>query len=522
MKLRSALMVMTVLFMGLMSAGVQGLPASEYKSHPSDGTVDIFISGSSSQDAVFERWVRSTCLRDSLDIYRAGQNQKVFFCRINGNGCRSVYIGQWIYTICDSGSVPGFPNSGYGGDGVKVAIHKTSVGGSGNGVQPVANQAGLYFIDMNAIKQGYITCATTNTIQTEIVPGANFAGYTEHTGCGSVSGTRVAVPDAGISDVEPELLGASTAEISRLNMQSQNAVIFGIPVTEALRNALQEAQGLTVGAEDEANMPSLSKAQLSSIFSSGITDWNQLVSGNGTGLPDAVSTPPSDSQVYVCRRVSTSGTQAAFETYMLRQRCMAGVASFISGNDGGVVGSGTVNEGSGDGDMITCLNSHDAANRWAVGMLSTEKMEVNSTSAVNDGNVWRFIKINEYAPTLLNVANGKYDFFVEQSIQGRNTSSGNALSGLTLILMQDFTSEVGMPSVIHALNNGFRHSWGDGGVMALITNGHVPTQPTPGAPLTEDTVRLNPVLVSTHSPLGYTNNCQPPVIFFPTDGSTRY
>lgn len=522
MKLRNVFVAMTTLSMGLVSASVMGLPASEYNSTPGD-TLDIFITGSSSQDEVFDRWVRSACLRESVDIYKAGQNQRVFFCRINNYGCRNVIIGQWIYTICDSGSVPGFPVAGQ-----KVAIHKTSIGGSGNGLQPVANQVARNFIDMNAIKSGNITCTNTTVVPTEIVGSSYngtqvvFADYTEHTGCGSTSGTRAAVPDAGISDVEPELLGGSAAEISRLNVQSQNAVIFGVPVTEAFRNTLQEAQGLTVGSEDEANMPSMSKAQLSSIFSGGITDWNQLVSGNGTGLPDAVSTPPSDSQVYVCRRVPTSGTQAAFETYMLHQRCMAGVPSFISGNDGGIVGAGTANEGSGSGDMIACLNNHDGANRWAVGMLSTEKMEVNSTPAVNDGNVWRFIKINGYAPTLLNVANGKYDFFVEQSIQWRNASSGNALGGLALALMQDFASEVGSPSIIRALNNGFRHSWGDGGVVALITNGHVPTQPSPGAPLTDVAVRLNPVLVSTHSPLGYPNSCQPPVIFFPTDGSTQF
>lgn len=510
MKLRNVFVAMTSLSMGLVSAGVMGLPISEYNSTPGD-TLDVFISGSSSQDAVFERYMRLACSNNTVDIFR-GNNQYVIFCRIHN-----------IYDACPNlgcyKGIAGFPISGQ-----KVAVHKTSMGGSGNGVQPVSNQTSLAFLDMDLVKRGITQCSTNPiSIPTESAGRARFSGYTEHT-CSVIP--RYAVPDAGISDVEPELLGASASEISRLNVQSQDAVIFGVPVTEALRNGLQEAQGLTVGAEDEANMPSLSKGQLSSIFSGGITDWNQLVSGNGTGLPDAVSTPPSDSQVYVCRRVPTSGTQAAFETYMLRQRCMAGVGSFISGNDGGIVGSGTANEGSGSGDMIACLNSHDAANRWAVGMLSTEKMEVNSMPAVNDGDVWRFIKINEYAPTLLNVANGKYDFFVEQFIQWRNAASGNALSGLKVTLMGwgtgSFAPEVGSPSTIRALNNGFRHSWGDGGVMALITNGHVPTQPTPGAPLTDEAVRLNPVLASTHSPFGYPNSCQPPIIYFPTDGSTRY
>lgn len=481
---------------GVVSSAAFALPASQYNSTPGD-TLDVFIGGASAQDNALERLFRNACDVNTLDIFRTS-NQRVMFCRISNAG------------------VAGFPVAGQ-----KVAIHKTSVGGSGNGVQPVANQSNLTFIDMNAIKAGTITCAAPTSVVAETVAGVTFAGYTNNNNCGT-AGTRNAVPDAGISDVEPALVGASEAEISRLNVQSQNAVVWGIPVTEALRNALQEVQGLTVGAEDEANMPSMTYAQLSSIYNGGITDWSQIVSGNGTDLPSAVSNPPSDSQVFVCRRVPTSGTQASYEVHMLRERCVAGVASFVDGNDGGVVGTGTVNEGSGTGNVISCLNTHDGANRWAVGIFSTENVESSVAPGVNDGNVWRNIKMNGHAPTLLNVANGKWDFFTEQSIQWRNAASGNALSGLKLTLMQDVAVNAGSPSIIRALNNGFIHSWGDAGVMALITNGHMPTMPAPGAALTANDVRLNPVLTSTRSPQGAPNNCQPPVTFFPVDASSQF
>lgn len=495
MNLKKISVAVAAALAGVASSGAFALSAAQYNSTPGD-TLDVFVSGASAQDGALERLFRNTCDAGTLDIFRAGSNQRVLFCRISNAG------------------VPGFPVAGQ-----KVAIHKTSAGGSGNGVQPVANQTPLSFIDMNAIKSGAITCTGTSSVAAETVAGTTFAGYTDHTNCGSTNGTRNAVPDAGISDVEPALVGASAAEISRLNVQSQNAVVFGVPVTEALRNALQQAQGLTVGSENEANMPSLSKAQLASIYNGGITDWSQLVTGNGTDLPSAASVPPSDTQVYLCRRVSTSGTQASFETYMLGQRCISGVVGMQSGNDGGVVGAGTVNEGSGTGNVISCLNTHDGANRWAVGLFSTENVETNAVAGVNDGNVWRFIKINGAAPSLLNTANGKYDFFMEQSIQWRNAASGNALSGLKLTLMQDVAANAGSPSIIRALNNGFHHTWGDGGVMALITNGHMPTMPAPGTPVAAADVAANPVLTSTKSPQGAPNNCQTPVTFFPVSAA---
>ena len=330
------------------------------------------------------------------------------------------------------------------------------------------------------------------------------------------------MPDAGISDVEPALFGASAAEISRLDVASQNAVVWGLPVTEALRNALQEAQGLTVGAEDEANMPSLTYAQLSSIYNGGITDWSQIVSSNGTDLPSAATTPPSDTQVYLCRRVPTSGTQASYEVHMLRQRCATGVVGMLVGQRRWCGRHRYGQRRFRYLQVVTCLTTHDGANRWAVGTLSSENVETSVTAGVNDGNVWRSIKMNGYAPTLLNVANGKYDFFTEQSVQWRNATSGNALGGLKLTLMNDINVNAGQPNIIRALNNGFIHSWGDAGVMALITNGWMPTSPVAGTPLTATAVRSNPVLTSTRSPQGAPNNCQPPVTFFPVNGSTAF
>ena len=62
-----------------------------------------------------------------------------------------------------------------------------------------------------------------------------------------------------------------------------------------------------------------------------------------------------------------------------------------------------VTENSGSGDVTTCLNDKQAANKWALGIQSLEK---NSPS-------WKFIKINGVAPTVKNVAYNNYFDWVE-------------------------------------------------------------------------------------------------------------
>ena len=117
----------TAALAGLVASTAFALPASQYNSTPGD-TLDVFIGGASAQDNALERLFRNACNVGTLDIFRT-TNQRVMFCTINNAG------------------VPGFPVAGQ-----KVAVHKTSVGGSGNGVQPVANQTNLAFLDMAAIK----------------------------------------------------------------------------------------------------------------------------------------------------------------------------------------------------------------------------------------------------------------------------------------------------------------------------------------------------------------------------------
>jgi hypothetical protein len=476
--------------------------------------LSLYVSGASAQDNALELLFRKLCIIDpqkspvaeasnTLHVYRQGNNQRAMVCRVDGEA------------------------SGLGRDMV-VAFFKSSVGGSGNGPIPVANGDGRLadgqpsrFIDLAKVSMPGV-CEPPRLREKGV--GGQFREYFERICSDEVLSDGGIVPDAGIADVEPRLLGATPQQLEVLHVTSQNAVIFGVPVTKGLRDALQLAQGLKVGAEDEANMPSLSRLQLANLFNGNLSRWEMLRDRRGHSL---VSLPgargPKDLRVFLCRRVETSGTEAAFEVYFLGQRC-SGLSSRIpAGNDGGEVGANTVNEGSGTGDVKDCLNLHEFAGRWAVGMFSTE----NPSNLQQDDpgpppakpkdrrdDRWRFIRIDRAAPTLLNVVEGRYDFFMEQTIMYRRTQGllgGEPLAGDKLSLIDKIATNAGDPLIIRELNRKFRHTWGDAGVLALTTNGYRPADP----PRDAGAVAATPVATSSKSIGGVTNNCaMPPQIVF--------
>ena len=135
-----------------------------------------------------------------------------------------------------------------------------------------------------------------------------------------------------------------------------------------------------------------------------------------------------------------------------------------------------------------------------------------------NGDGWRFIKVDTHAPTLLNVAESKYQNYVEQSMQ---TPKFPAYGGADKLDRATFVgaiaSKLGDPAVVSAIDRGFAHSWGNAGLMALFTNGFTPTAATLATGrLTAAQVLANPVLTMSKSPTGVPNNCQPPVIANPT------
>ena len=504
------LIIAVVTTMGF-SQVARTLPLTAY----GDDTLDVYVSGASAQDNALENLFRLQCESGTLDIYRVGGNQRVFFCRIGGRDRLT-------------GAIDAFPAR------QKVALFKTSVGGSGNGVGPLIRSRPLRFIDMAVLKQDAASRCPAERRRT-IAAAPPFDAFQEHVCTSSKAAARV--PDAGLSDVEPRMFaeryGFSDQDIATLTVRSANAVIFGIPVTLKLRDALQAAQFTTdsachpehpqydtagedgvVPAESEACMPGLTRPQLAGIFAGTLHEWDLVVNRDGYAMAAVdpatgrITTPPTvmapaDTRVHVCRRVDTSGTQASYEMFFLNQRCTTNAVGFAGAGATVALGTGTSN-------VKTCLEDRNAKNLWAVGIFSTENVE----DTVGGG--WRFIKMDRTAPTLLNTFNGRWSFFVEQTIQWRNSRSENPLRGARLKLIEHLSRQAGNPIVLRALNERFRHSWGNGGVLALNTNGHRPPLPVGGVPVSDASIDANPVLALSRAASGEPNNCNPPLAIFPT------
>lgn len=486
------------------------LPLAEY--HPGGDTLELFVSGSSAQDNTLQRLFRLICMSGSLDVYRA-ESVRLFFCRLQGgvHGLTSFAAGQ------------------------KVAFHKSSIGGSGGGVGPLIQRIPVNFLNVADLRAQEEQRCPANRRELHVSEG-DLVAYIEHECSNPNPDPRI--PDAGISDVEPQFfldayhLASNAVDV--LSVHSANAFIFGIPVSLDLRDALQSARfsrqdfcnpanphygDLVEGSsgahvkrgESEACMPSLARAQLSGIFAGTLSDWSEVVTAQGfplasrdprTGQMSAAPgiKAPSDDRVYVCRRVATSGTQAAYEMFFLNRRCTGGVTPFVASGD-------NVFEGSVTSDVESCLGRLSDRNVWAVGILTTESIEWIGRDK------WRFIKMDGVAPTLLNTFNGRWPFFVEQSYQWRGEQSELPLRGPKLALMAQIGQRLGNPAIVRDLNQGFRHAWGNAGVMALSESGmSVPAQPRPGHPVDVGMLDENPVLAVRHD----TNNCSAVLAQYPT------
>jgi len=482
----------------------------------------VNISGSSAQDGALEQMfllpAAGVCAAGTADVYRftGDNNHRLTSC-----------------TLANAAPVPAALR------GLNVMLRKASNGGSGNGVQPVA--------DGTNVGQASYTAANFTAAN---CPGA--AG-TIHT-CNYAPSLDNVFPDAGISDEEAALFGATPAQLANLTAQSQAGVIFGIPVTLNLRNALQAAQGLTVGSDLETQMPTLSKTLITGIFSGVITDWSQVLDKDlhpltsATGdVANAGLSIPSNTSIFIDRRVDSSGTQHGARVYFLNDPCTPGptqptaVVQFVGPTDGSSAATGgacnpaagTVNAGSGAGDVAACMNTNNSLGNWAIGIegldVQPKIATLNTVTPGDDG--YRFIKINGVSPNLVNVEEGRYDYYMENSIQWRSgpglvNASAPALSGNPLALMQLVATQEASPTVIKAIDGVFKINQDNvtnGGAytafMALPTVGtNTPPTIAPGSTPTQQmaAVLANPVAAYTKSPTGVTNNCQPPVSAFPT------
>ncbi len=380
-----------------------------------------------------------------------------------------------------------------------LLLFKRSEGGSAQGVSPIVAEAKGAASAIEFLKVAAAPFCSTSL--TGLPAVGTLGSITCDYDLADVSKHVSVTPDFGISDVDPGQFKAqntpagfdpvSATDVGLLNVQGTASLVFGIPVTTGLRNALQEAQIATgaidgscaVGDETEACMPSLSTHQIASIYSGQLESWNQLVvdTTTGAGLFSFASTKPLSDRVHICRRVNGSGTQAQHGIKFLNTPCNAAAQKPATSTFGTpeFVPTVQVHENSSSGDVTDCLNALEtgsdigdfnffafngqfgipAGPRWAVGIQSLEKN-------AGLGDDFRFIKVDGVAPTLENVANGTYKDWVELTFQYSLT---HGWAGDNKAIADAVIASAGNPVVMSALNGSFNHSFGQSGLLAVPT-----------------------------------------------------
>lgn len=483
----------------LASVSAFALPASNYTNTGefTGTTQNIRISGATAQDNGLLGSALSLCTPGSLHRY-AISNNFVYLC------------------TPDVGTNPGQIQVRAGA--TQLAVYKYSVGGSGAGVEPVDSNSTLPFLDLAKLATSPL-CSGTNVVTSTpdfdgTGPLATYVNFACNTATANIASlTTGATTYVGLSDVEPSFFSTSTGNLLAENFST---LIFGVPVSTNIRNALQSAQGLTIGNDTLAQMPTLTSAQINSAFTQLGQTWN------GIGLTNTHLTAGgvTDPAIYVARRVDSSGTQKTFEALVAKtpngesnnKSCVIGVEPFLQPDSltttgdasatcagsaaGGTLASPVINytgptvfAGSGGGDVSACMNGHNTAGRGTIGMQTGE------TKPGASG--WRFVKVDGNAPIHADVASGRYPLWTQASINTRINVNPTASALGYSAFVSRIKADLANPTIV-ALINGSNQTFGPSGLMANYVSG---TPDFTGASVINPMNRL----------VGGTvvNNCQP-------------
>jgi hypothetical protein len=345
---------------GVFGIDAHALPPSETANDPN--VIRIFMTGSSSLRAVIGGLFTQNCAVDAggntvdLDVYYSGVGT------YGGVSFATPGDAHRVYS-CTFGS-----NASYLVNR-KVALYKSDIGGSGQGVFPVYFGSLPPFPTRSFLRVDDFNC-----------PGPRSATVPNYT-CLGAGPTREQARTAmvGVSSMEPAVFqiinvpeddpryppnGLSQSQLAALTVTPLFQTVFGVAVNKSLRDAMQVAQGLVVGSEDESQQPKISNTKAVSLFSGVLGD-----PGSGLGWQSLVSAtdPKRSSRVNVCRQSPGGGAQAAANSFFSDFPCAANplaVARYDVSDAGlpnavssvGPTGSVFVFEGATTGKVIDCLN----------------------------------------------------------------------------------------------------------------------------------------------------------------------
>ncbi len=295
--------------------------------------------------------------------------------------------------------------------GTRILVHKRDSGGSIQGVFPVSRSIPIARMNLGVTPYNFddgtgvglpAGCSLSTLAifypAPQVAPSANIVPVI-------CSGTTTDVaPEAGLSDVEPELFrgvnkesaadpdwGKAPGDATVVVDRQIGAQGFGVAVSKNLYDELQAVQGLN-GADDlpGPNQPSIKAGQITAMLKGTSQNW----SDHFATITGAVK---------VCRRVAGSGTQATSNALFLQNPCLPTAANpadntndanpnnntpATAGSQVATGGNYTVVMNSGSGDVITCLTTAHTQGDKAFGWLSYENR------VASDATNWRFVKLD--------------------------------------------------------------------------------------------------------------------------------
>ncbi len=426
-------------------------------------TQKIYVSGASALRLSFGAYIQEICAPAEFDVYfddagtvgdgiptnADGVNSRAYSCKL------AMPVGNYAA-------------------GSDVVVYKRDQGGSTAGVNPILSPAATSRMDVTVAG-----CVRNIALPAAPAPATDI--QTPSYLCSSTDAT--AVPDGGLSDVEPSLLqqtinrqtGAAALTIpSTVTFGSVVQGIFGVAVNKKLYARLQQAQGLTgdVPADQDTwtstdidNIPSLPTEFVRAAFANGgLTGVAAAARGWNIVVPAAPLV--AGKTVNVCRRVEGSGTQAASNAFFMLNPCQAGYGATltpggfaqtagsatqgVAGTFGtlGVRATGTAyREDTGTGGVETCLgttvegavNPSDASDNEAYGLAVLGRE--NNPRANGGDKGYRFVKLDGVAPIRALAKAGDYPFVFEATMQW-NTANP-ALNSDKIAFLTNLRSNVG-------------------------------------------------------------------------------
>ncbi len=381
---------------------------------------EVVLFGASAQTPMVAAYMKNVICAGATDYDEfwndaSGKNFRAYSCTLTAAHGFGKNAKVLVIKRDKDGSIYGVNQVAEGTQGQSMVVSVAGCSAYNHAVTPAA------------------TCATTTptspTAGLSDVEPAQFAKLVKVNGVANVTLNQ----PAGNDDVGNPWTVPTANQISALDIASMGQTLFGVAVSRSLRDALQSAQGLTVGSDAEADMPSLGKAFVAGTLAgyvrggqAGFANWASV-----TGVAADAS-----KQVYVCRRVAGSGTQVTSNLFFLEAGVLADtaagmlapVASGAATNVDGTPYAGlTVNEGSGTGDVETCLTTSHG-NDFALGVVSREK------DPLINGKAYRFVRIDGQAPKQSLARKGQYGFVYTSSMQwvksGLPTDVKNFLTGM--------------------------------------------------------------------------------------------